>query len=64
MGVKRSERLVVGVAFFAVSVLMVLISVGVGTILTPENSAWENARAGVVISMGMLIAYPFLKRRS
>lgn len=52
---KRFERLLVGAALFAAAIAMVL---------TAAVNVWEDARAGVVIAMAWLIAYPFLKKRS
>jgi predicted MFS family arabinose efflux permease len=46
---------------FAVAVL--LGAAAAGTVLTPEKSFWENLRPGVVIVLGSLLAYPFLKRK-
>lgn len=61
--VKRFERLLVGSALFAAAIAMVLTAAVVGEVVTPENTAWKNGRAGVVIAMALLIAYPFLKKR-
>ncbi|HRO94598.1 hypothetical protein [Citricoccus sp.] len=49
----------------ALAVLVVSVLVGflvVGAVLRPEQSFWEHLRPGVVIAVGMLIAYPFLKK--
>jgi hypothetical protein len=64
IAVRRFEKLFVGAALFAAAIAMVLTAAAVGVVLTPENNVWENARPGVVIAVAMLIAYPFLKKRS
>jgi predicted MFS family arabinose efflux permease len=51
---------------FALSAFVVAVLLGaaaVGSVLTPEQSLWENLSPGVVIALGSLLAYPFLKRR-
>jgi uncharacterized membrane protein YcaP (DUF421 family) len=44
---------------FVVAVL--LGAAAVGAVLTPEKSFWENLSPGVVIALGSLLAYRFLK---
>lgn len=52
---------VLALSAFVVAVL--LGAAAVGSVLTPEQSLWENLSPGVVIALGSLLAYPFLMRR-